>query len=74
MSGADLVRDIGERRPELPGMILSGHGEASYVERALAAGARGYVLNGDTDDLGEAIRQALQGTTYFRKTMRRRSA
>jgi DNA-binding NarL/FixJ family response regulator len=65
MSGIELVQEIGNRWPELPCVMLSGHHAASYVERSRDAGARGYVLKGNPDELQVAITTVAQGGTYF---------
>ncbi len=64
MTGIDLVKELLARRPGLPCVLYSGHGEAAYIERGLAAGARGYLLKGDPYELVGAIRQVLDGETY----------
>jgi DNA-binding NarL/FixJ family response regulator len=45
--------------------MLSGHGERSHVDQAMMAGARGYVLKGDTDELADALHKVIQGETYL---------
>ena len=64
MSGIDLVEVALERWPHLVFLMYSGHGETGYVKRALAVGARGYVLKGDPYELPEAIRQVMRGERY----------
>lgn len=65
MSGADLVRRLGEVWPEVPCMILSGHGEQGYVRMALEAGAQGYVLKGEPGDIPRAMRAVVGGERYL---------
>ena len=43
-SGIELVRDLGSRKADLPVLVLSIHEEESFAERALQAGARGYIM------------------------------
>ncbi|MEC9481859.1 MAG: response regulator transcription factor [Halomonas sp.] len=69
VSGLDLMTTVKERYPSLPCAILSGHGERHYAEQALNAGAQGYVLKGDPDELPEAIRQMLRGEQYVSKAL-----
>lgn len=69
ISGLELVAALKAQSPSLPCAILSGHGEAHYVERALAAGAQGYILKGDPDELPDAIRLMLQGERYISKPL-----
>jgi DNA-binding NarL/FixJ family response regulator len=65
MSGIELVSAIREIQPDLPCVMLSGHHDRSYVRRALAAGAQGYVLKQNPFDLVEAVRLVLTGHTYL---------
>ncbi|WP_136064660.1 response regulator [Modicisalibacter radicis] len=69
VSGLDLVASVKARHPGLPCAILSGHGERHYAEQAMAAGAQGYVLKGDPDELPGAIRQMIQGRRYISKAL-----
>jgi DNA-binding NarL/FixJ family response regulator len=71
MSGLSLVETVGERWPELACMILSGHAQPSQVERALKAGARGYILKGNPYEIPDAIRHVLAGGTYLSESLRR---
>src|SRR5207237_9314078 len=41
--GTDLIKDIRDDFPELPVLVLSMHDELLFAERALRAGARGYI-------------------------------
>ncbi|MFP4623952.1 MAG: response regulator transcription factor [Gemmatimonadota bacterium] len=70
-SGLELVEEI-QARWGTPCVILSGHGERTYVGKALAAGARGYVLKGNPADLPVAIRQVLSGEIYLSDGLRRK--
>lgn len=72
MSGIDLVKALRKQRPDLRCMLYSGHGEAIYVERALAAGAHGYVLKGTADELPKAIRHVLSDQVYISEVLRDR--
>ena len=64
-SGIDLMAEIGPRYPHMPMLALSMHGEPLYVERALKAGARGYVTKNDaTTVIIKAIRKILGGGIY----------
>lgn len=65
MSGLDLVGWVREHHPDLPILILSGHGEPRYVRNALEAGADGYILKGHIKQVPLAIRQVLEGEQYL---------
>jgi len=64
-SGLDLLKEIGKRFPSVISLVLTMHNELFYAERALRAGARGYVMKGDeTDEVLEAIRKVRKGEVY----------
>ena len=73
--GLDLVKEIRTRYPKVPSLVLSVHDEAVYAERALSAGALGYVTKQELDEtvLG-AIRRALAGEIYMSEALQRRLA
>jgi len=65
MSGLELIRAIHVREPELPILVVSMHEEALYAERALRAGARGYISKEDASGkLIQAMRKVLRGEMY----------
>lgn len=65
MNGLELVKHLQAVKPDLPVLIVSRHDEALYAERALRAGARGYVMKIEASDtIVEAIRRALKGGIY----------
>ena len=64
--GLDLVKDLKQRHPALPALVLSMHDESVYAERALRAGARGYVTKQQLDEtVLAAIRRLLAGETWM---------
>lgn len=63
-SGLELVQEI-RQRWGIPCVILSGHGERTYVGRAFACGAQGYVLKGHPRDIPVAIRKVLAGEIHL---------
>ena len=73
--GLDLVKEIKRRYPSVPSLVLSMHDEEVYAERALSAGALGYVAKQELDEtvLG-AIRCALAGKRYMSEVLQRRLA
>lgn len=65
MSGLELVKHLAALRPGLPVLVVSRHDEALYAERALRAGARGYVMKlEDPATLVDAVRRVLKGGVY----------
>lgn len=69
-SGIDLVGEIRLSWPQCPCLMLSGHAERRYVDAAFAAGARGYVVKGDANELADAVKQVLDGETYVSASLR----
>lgn len=70
--GLELIKDIKRRFPRLPVLALSMHEEAVYAERALHAGARGYVAKQELDEtVLIAIRRVLAGEIYTSEAMSR---
>jgi DNA-binding NarL/FixJ family response regulator/two-component sensor histidine kinase len=73
--GLDLIKDIKARYPKVSSLVLSMHDEEVYAERALSAGALGYVAKGALDEtVLDAIRFALAGQTYMSEELQRRLA
>lgn len=69
-SGLELIKDLAARCARLPMLALSTHDEALYAERALRAGAKGYVMKQEpTDCVMQAMRKILDGGIYLSKAM-----
>ena len=65
-TGLDLIKKLSTRHRQIPILVLSMHEETLYMERALAAGAKGYVTKDEvTDELLVAIRHIMSGETYL---------
>jgi DNA-binding NarL/FixJ family response regulator len=63
--GLELVKTLKARFPRMPTLVLSMYNESLYAERALRAGARGYVTKlAPTDSVLVAIRRVLAGEIY----------
>jgi len=68
--GIELLKAIRARDARLPVLILSMHDESLYAERALRAGANGYIMKQEaTDRVLVAIRQILGGEVYVSERM-----
>ena len=66
-SGLELLKDLRAHGVAVPAVVLSMHDESLYAERALRAGARGYVNKSeDSAELLRAIRQVLNGEIYLK--------
>jgi DNA-binding NarL/FixJ family response regulator len=68
--GLEFIKDVRSLHPGIAVLVVSMHDEALYAERALRAGARGYIMkNEGGEKLVDAIRQVLQGKTYVSENM-----
>jgi DNA-binding NarL/FixJ family response regulator len=64
--GLELVKTIRTRDANLPILVLSMHDESIYAERALRAGANGYIMKQEaTEKVLVAIRRILRGDVYL---------
>lgn len=69
-SGLELLRDLQALHPSLPMLVISMHDESLHAERALRAGARGYIMKQEGGGkMMEAIRQVLGGQVYVSNKM-----
>ncbi len=69
-SGLELIKEIQERFLGLPMLVLSMHEEQHYADRALKAGAKGYITKREaTGKIIPAIRVVLSGQTYLSDAM-----
>lgn len=63
--GLELLKNIRITSPRLPVLILSMHDESIYAERALRAGANGYIMKQEaTEKVLVALRRILSGEIY----------
>lgn len=63
--GLDLLKSVRARYPYLPVLVLSMHDESIYAERALRAGANGYIMKQEaTERVLVAVRQILAKNVY----------
>jgi DNA-binding NarL/FixJ family response regulator len=68
--GLELLKDLKVLRPDLPVLVLSMHDEALYAERALRAGASGYITKeAATVNVLSAVRKVLAGQVYLSEAM-----
>ncbi len=69
-SGFEFIKDLLAESPERRILVVSMHDEVIYAERALRAGARGYVMKeAGGENLLAAIRQVLTGQIYLSPKM-----
>ena len=64
-NGLELIKNLRSISPELRMLVLSMHDETHYAERALRAGANGYVMKGaGREQIMRAIRSVLEGEIF----------
>ena len=64
--GLELVKDLRARFPEVQSLVLSMHDEMIHAERAIRAGARGYITKNEAPArILLAIRKILSGEIYW---------
>jgi len=69
-SGIDLIKDIKTEFEDLPVLVVSMHDESLYAERALRAGAMGYVMKHEpARTVKAAIQKVLGGDMYLSEKM-----
>jgi DNA-binding NarL/FixJ family response regulator len=65
-SGLELLKDLRAQGIKVPVLMLSMHAESLYAERALRAGANGYITKEEASaKVMTAIRQVLAGEIYL---------
>jgi DNA-binding NarL/FixJ family response regulator len=69
-NGLDLIKKIRQLNLSIPVLVLSMHDEENYAERALRAGACGYVSKSEASGtMVEALRCVLNGQIYVSRKM-----
>jgi DNA-binding NarL/FixJ family response regulator len=72
-NGIELTKSIKAEHPTLPVLVLSMHDESLYADRALRAGASGYLMKREAlDSVITAVRTVLSGELYLSATMAKR--
>jgi DNA-binding NarL/FixJ family response regulator len=67
-NGLDLIEDLRARKLLLPVLVLSMHAGRCYQDRAIRAGAQGYVSKqGSPTEVVAALRTVLAGGIYARQ-------
>jgi len=72
-NGIELIKSLRAEQPDLLVLVVSMHDEEIYAERALRAGASGYVMKHEAGDrLLAAMKRALEGEIYISDRLRER--
>lgn len=70
-NGIELMKNLMALCPEVPILVMSMHDESLYAERAIRAGARGYIMKREAaDKVLPAIRAILNGDIYLSEQMK----
>ena len=71
--GLDLIKDILIYSPKTIVLVLSMHDERYYAERALKAGAKGYIMKAEAEtQVVNAIQTVMEGKIYLSDKERER--
>lgn len=72
-NGIELIKELGERYADIKLLVVSMHDESLFAERALRAGAAGYVSKQEAiRTIIQAVRTVLGGKLYLSQTMTER--
>ena len=71
--GLELIKDILAIKPQTKVLVLSMHDERFYAERALKAGAKGYIMKEEAEsNVSTAINTVMQGNIYLSEAEKKR--
>jgi DNA-binding NarL/FixJ family response regulator len=69
-NGIDLIKSLKAKHEDLPILVVSMHDESLYAERALRAGAQGYIMkNQPIQIVRDAIFKVLSGDIFLSEKM-----
>ncbi|MEP0882385.1 response regulator transcription factor [Trichocoleus sp. ST-U3] len=69
LGGVEACRQIKQRHPKMPVLILTSHSQKPLIERLIAAGAHGYCLKGiEAEVLILALRSVAAGASWWDQT------
>jgi DNA-binding NarL/FixJ family response regulator len=75
LNGLEATRQILKASPSIKVLVLTAHGDDSYIEGSIASGAVGFLLKQTTArDVCRAIREVHNGKTFFGPSISRRLA
>lgn len=70
IDGIQVIAELHTKIPEMPTVTLSTYREDFYAQRALMAGARGYIVKGSPGEIETAIRSVVEGEIYLSPNIR----
>ncbi|MCB0668194.1 MAG: response regulator transcription factor [Saprospiraceae bacterium] len=66
LNGVEVCRHLGKKYPHIPIIALSMYKRASYIQRMMQYGAKGYLLKDDSsEEIIKAIHAVIRGELYF---------
>jgi DNA-binding NarL/FixJ family response regulator len=69
-SGLDVIKNLKNFYPDVNVMVLSMHDEQIFAERAIRAGAAGYIMKCEhPKELIKAVKKVAEGNLYFSEKM-----
>ncbi len=69
--GIDLVHHVKKNKEDIPILVLSMHDEYLYAQRALHAGAKGYIMKQEAmESVVTAIQHVLSGKVYLNENLK----
>jgi len=72
-SGLDLIKEVNSLLPSLPVIVLSMHDELIYAERAIRAGAKGYIMKDQSfERVADAVHAVCRKEMYFSEAVKSR--
>lgn len=70
IDGIELIKTVKLRNHDLPSLVVSMHDESLFAERALRAGARGYIMKQEAlEKVLVGIRRVLDGEIFVSDTI-----
>ncbi|HLT48542.1 MAG TPA: response regulator transcription factor [Rubricoccaceae bacterium] len=73
MNGLELVKHLVARQPDVKALVVSRHDETLYAERAVRAGAKGYISKLEADEgIVDAVRHVLRGGIFMSEELKDR--
>ncbi|HVU25824.1 MAG TPA: response regulator transcription factor [Opitutus sp.] len=72
-NGLELIKNVLAMSPGLPILVISMYDEALYAERAIRAGASGYMMKAEAaTKIVEGVRMVMRGEVYLSETIKRK--
>jgi two-component system response regulator DesR len=65
MDGSDVIQTCRSVDPAIPALVVSGHNQTEVINRALTAGAQGYVIKGNAQHIVEGVKAVLRGERFL---------